>query len=345
MTVLQGRAAFADPTSVRVEGGDGDGRRLEADKIIVAVGSIPIFPEGMKPNGKQILAPRFASHLAPLPESVVVIGAGATGCEFAYLFNRMGVDVTWIVDQFGVLPGFVPEAGALLKDALVARGVSLVEGQMADHIETGDRGATVVLADGSAHSAAVAFVAIGRQPDLGRLNLEAAGLDAPVGVVTDAYGRSDEPAIYVVGDAAGAPMVANGATSQAWVAGRHAAGAAVNPYRAESTIAAVYTEPQVAQVGRQSGQGIATVQVPFAASLKARLLPENAGFLRLAYVEADRRLAGAAAAGPHAADLLAPMAVALQLDATLADLETLYPAHPTLSELPFIAVRRLKRQG
>lgn len=344
VVVLHGRATLAGPDRVVVDGeGRDEQQSLEADKIIIAVGSVPIFPQGMKPNGRQILAPRFASHLSPLPESVVVVGAGATGCEFVYLFNRLGVEVTWIVDQFGVLPAFVPEAGTLLKETLVARGVRLVEGQMADHIETGEGGATVVLADGTTHAAAVAFVAIGRQPDLDGLDLEAAGLDAPVGVVTDAYGRSDEPAIYVVGDAAGAPMVANGATAQAWVAGRHAAGAPVTPYRPESTVAAIYTEPQVAQVGRLDGEALVTVQIPFSASLKGRLLPEEEGFLQLAYEEESGHLAGAAAAGPHAADLLAPVAVALQLDATLSDLETLYPAHPTLSELPFTAIRRVAR--
>jgi dihydrolipoamide dehydrogenase len=345
VTVVSGRATFSGPSTVAVELAEGGERRaVHGDKVIIAVGSVPIFPKGLKPNGKQILAPRFASHLSPLPESVVVVGAGATGCEFAYLFNRMGIEVTWIVDQFGVLPGFVPEAGTLLKEALVARGVNLVEGEMADHIDTGEEGATVVLSDGSTCSGAVAFVAIGRQPDLDRLNLEAAGLDAPIGVVTDAYGRSHEPDIYVVGDAAGAPMVANGATAQAWVAGRHAAGAPVNPYRPQSTIAAVYTEPQVAQVGRLEGESLTIVQIPFAESLKARLLPEDVGFLQLAYEQDNGHVAGAAAAGPHAADVLAPVAVALQLDATIFDLETLFPAHPTLSELPFVAIRQALRK-
>lgn len=342
--VVPGRACFTGPQSVVISDRDGEEQqRLEADRIIVATGSNPIFPQGLKPNGRQILAPRFASHLSELPATVVVIGAGATGCEFVYLFNRLGSEVTWIVDQFGVLPQFVPAAGALLKEALVARGVTVVEGEIAERIETDEeRGATVVLSDGSEHRAKIAFVAIGRRPDLHSLDLEAAGLDAPIGVVTDAYGRSDVPAIYVVGDAAGAPMVANGASAQAWVAGRHAAGAAVIPYRPESTVAAIYTEPQVAQVGLLEGEGIATVEVPFSASLKARLLPEERGFLLLAYEQSSGRLTGAAAAGSHAADVLAPVAVALQMDATLADLETIYPAHPTLSELAFVAIREAR---
>jgi dihydrolipoamide dehydrogenase len=211
---------------------------------------------------------------------------------------------------------------------------------MAARIVTGEaEGATVVLENGHEYQAEIAFVAIGRRPDLGRLKLEAAGLDSSAKMVTDAYGRTDVPEIYVVGDAAGAPMVANGATAQAWVAGRHAAGAGVRPYRPQSTLAAVYTEPQVAQVGRLEGEGVEVVQVPFTDSLKARLLPEDEGFLQLAYEAMSGRLAGAAAVGAHAADVLAPVAVALQMDATLADLETLYPAHPTLSELAFVAVR------
>ena len=149
---------------------------LTGDAIIVATGSVPFFPPNLKPNGKTVIAPRFFSGLKALPGSMVVIGAGATGVEAVYLFNRLGLAVTWIVDQLGVLPDYPAAAGTLIADILVKRGVKLVQGTLADHFEEEGDGVAVVLADGRRYTAGLAFVAIGRLSDLSRLNLEAAGL-------------------------------------------------------------------------------------------------------------------------------------------------------------------------
>jgi dihydrolipoamide dehydrogenase len=126
--------------------------------------------------------------------------------------------------------------------------------------------------------------------------------------------------------------------AQARIAGQHAAGARPTPYRPDTVIAAIYTEPQVAQVGVMAGEGVQTVQTPVNAGLKTHLLPEGEGFVELAY-GADRRLVGGPAVGPHAADVLAPVALAIQLEAGLDDLAAVYGAHPTVSELAFIAAR------
>jgi pyruvate/2-oxoglutarate dehydrogenase complex dihydrolipoamide dehydrogenase (E3) component len=142
----------------------------------------------------------------------------------------------------------------------------------------------------------------------------------------------------LVGDAAGAPMVANRAMVQARVAGRHAAGAPTLPFRPETVIHAIYTEPQVAQVGTAQGEGVHTLRVPFRQGLKAHLLAESEGFVMLAYNN-DRRLLGGVAVGSHAADVLAPLAMAMHMNAALDDLAAVYGAHPTLSELAFMAAR------
>lgn len=315
--------------------------RLHGEAVVVTTGSVPIFPPNLRPDGQRILAPRFAGNLDPLPTSMVVIGAGATGCEFTYLFNRLGVKVTWIVDPYGVLPMFAPDAGQLLAEVLVKRGVQIVRDQFAERIEPTDEAVTVLTSDGESYQADMAFVAIGRQPDLSRLNLEAAGLTLEAGLApeVDGFGRTRVPGLYIAGDAAGAPMVANRAMAQARVAGLHAAGTTPAPFREESVVAAIYTEPQVAQVGMVAGEGLKTARVPFTAGLKTHLLPGQDGFVMLAYQEESRRVVGGIAVGPHAADVLAPVALAIQLEATLDDLAALFGAHPTISELAFIAAR------
>ena len=340
--IISGTATFSSPTSIQINDKSGTALgEMTADSIIVASGSVPIFPANMKPDGKRVLAPRFASHLAQLPASIIVVGGGATGSEFAYLFNRMGVHVTWIVDGKGVLPDMQPSSSQFLAKKLVEQGITLVSGQAASHIDHEAQGIAVVMPDGTRHRAEMAFLAIGRKPDWSHLNLSAAEIDTNKGLALDAFGRSTNRAVYLIGDAAGAPMIANRALAQARVAARHAAGLPTPPFRPDTIIAAIFTEPEAAQVGDYSNQAqLATVRVPYTKSLKAHLLPNSDGFLELVYDRKTRIIRGGTAVGLHAADILAPVALAIQQSATTSDLAALYPAHPTLSELAFIAARQ-----
>lgn len=340
--IVQGTASFIDDHKVEVRDGEGEVLVvLEADAFIIASGSVPIFPPGLKPDGKRVIAPRFASHLSTLPQSMIVVGAGATGCESAYLFNRFGAEVTWVVDQFGVLPQMNQALGDAMGNALVRQGVGMVQGQMVDRLER-DEGVTAVLTDGSRYRADMAFVAIGRKPDWGRINFPAAGLvlDASGQIHTDEYGRTDNSKIYLVGDASGGAMVANKAMAQARTAGRHAAAVPVNAYNPDLVVQVTYTDPQAAQIGdTRVMAGVKSVRVPFSAALKAHLMQASDGFVEIFYNESDRRLRGAMAMGSHAADVLTPLTIALQYHATVDHMAEIYAPHPTLSELLFIAAR------
>lgn len=339
VAVVIGTAVFHDSHTLTISQEESQ-FSLAADAFIVATGSVPVFPPTMRPNGRNVLAPRFASALHTLPKSMVVVGAGATGTEFVYLFNRLGLAVTWIVDQFGVLPDFDRQAAQTLVAILARRGVTIVAGHMAERIDQIEAGVAVATTDGALHPAAAAFLAIGRKPDTADLNLAAAGLTLEKGtVMVDENGRSPQPHIYFAGDASGLPMIANRAMAQAWAAGRAAAGQPPVPFSELTVIGAVYAEPQVAQVGVLQGEGLKTVSVPFSASLKSHLLPDEEAFVKLAYAEENGRLTGAVAIGPHAADVLAPVMVALHAGLAVSDLAALYAAHPTLSELAFAAAR------
>ena len=120
---VSGLGVFVSPTEVSVQDSSGsEVARLQADAVIVAAGSVPTFPQGIWPDGERILAPRFADKICALPEDILVVGSGYTGSEFAYLFNRLGVRVTWIAGSRGVLPEFPAEAGRHLAQALTCRG-------------------------------------------------------------------------------------------------------------------------------------------------------------------------------------------------------------------------------
>lgn len=344
VTIVRGVASFVDANTIDLSAGEAVApTRLEADAVIIASGSQPRFPPTMRPDGVQVLAPRFASKIEQLPPDIIVVGGGATGCEFTYLFNRLGVRVTWILDPSGVLPMFAPDVGKRLAASFVERGVDLQIGAPVERIEHENGSVAVVTAEGMRYRSARAFLAVGRIPDLGRLNLDRAGLlpDGNSVLSVDGYGRTAVRQIYVVGDTVGGPMLANRAMAQAWVAGRHAAGASVAAYRPEAVIHAIYTTPRIAQVGTVSGPPdvLQTVRVPFSAVLKAHLSQAGDGFLDLAYDPWSGRVRGAVAIGPHADDVLAPVALALQMGASFEDLAAVFAAHPSISELAFVAAR------
>jgi len=345
---LLGVASFESASRLKIEDDEGATvTGLQGDALIVAAGSIPRFPAEMQPDGERVLAPRFASRLKALPTDIVVVGGGATGSEFAYLFSQLGVQVTWIVGPRGVLPMFAPDLGQSLADVMERRGVRLVIGPRANRIDRVAGGIVVRAEAGERYDASLAFLAVGRRPDVGKLNLGAAGLQpGPSGELqTDPFGRTAVPCVYAVGDVTGKPMLANQAMAQAWVAGRHAAGAPTPPFRSEAVVNAVYTEPQVAQVGVVGGlaPGSEKVRVPYTASLKTELLAEPEGFVQVDYHAQAGNVLGGIAFGPHAADVLAPIAVAIQLGATIEDLAATGGANPTFSELAFLAARRAQR--
>nr|WP_290669209.1 NAD(P)/FAD-dependent oxidoreductase [Ardenticatena sp.] len=342
-----GVATFIAPDEISVRTSDGEETaRLGADAFIIATGSVPIFPPDMRPDGKRILAPRFASHLDRLPRSMIVIGGGATGSEFAFLFDALGVETTWVVDEQGVLPMFAPDAGAALAHILETRGVRLIAGQRAVRAENLGDHVAVSLADGRRLEADMAFIAIGRRPDTARLGLEAAGValredGAPV---VDAHLRTNVPHIFAVGDVIGRPMIANRAMAQAYHAALNAVGRTTPPFRDDLVVFAIYTEPQVAQVGVVEGEGLARVRLPLTTLLKAAVLAgEEAthGFFEMTYHADSRRIAGAVAVVPHAADALTPVMQAIAEGRTVDELAAQFPAHPTISEFAFEAARHV----
>jgi dihydrolipoamide dehydrogenase len=338
VSLIRGTAAFDSEHSIVADGDDT--QMLTADRFIVATGSVPVFPELLKPDGRRVIAPRLMSSLSALPRSIVVIGAGVTGCEFAYLFSALGLEVDWVVDAYGILPAYHPVAGERLGEVLAARGVRIHRDLTADAIERVDNQVVVALSDGTGITAETAFTAIGRRPDLDRLGLEHAGLEAgEIPPATNGYGQTANPAVYLVGDAAGAPMVANKAMTQGRIAARHALGEITPTYDPHLLVWATYTAPEIAQVGKVDGDGVAEVELSYAEALKPWLRPSRVGVVRLMYDAATRRLVGGMAIGDHAADVLAPVLVARRFCATIDEMADLYAAHPTFGELAFAAAR------
>lgn len=345
-----GTATFVSAHEIQIlppEGGYPD--QISADAVIVATGSVPFVPPGLQPDGKKIFSPHQIWQIPILPRSMVVIGAGGPATEYVDAFSRLGVRITWITGPVGVLSAFPPDAGRFIAQVMEQRGVRILARLMAREIKEDANGIAVHTADGAKHAAEMAFVAIGLRPDLDRLNLPAAGVrvGSSGGCATDPYGRTSVQHIYLVGDAA-SPLSANISMAQGRQAGWHAAGLDVPPVQLEHAVMAIYTQPQVAMVGRMSDrvEPLNKVRVPFSACLRSYLTEprqdENTGFVEIAY-DAARRITGAIAVCPEAAEILTALAVAVRAGLTIDELATVYPAHPTFSELAIIAARAAKR--
>ncbi len=328
---VQGRARLAGAGVVEI---DGQARSLEAGAVILSSGSEPTFAPALKPDGKRVIAPRLLSKLDWLPQRVVVIGGGATGCESVHLFNALGAGVTWLPGRSGVLAEFARGAADGLSAAMAARGVNIVADVYADDIERGEDTATVVAESGERFEAELVFVATGRRADLDGQGLDALGLDLPPAL--DGYGRAGH-GLYLIGDAAGEPFLANRALAQARIAARHALELPCTPYDPDTVVHAVYSQPEVAQVGRVAGNDLRCLDIPLDTALKAHL-QDPVGRFALSW-DAEGRVAGGWVLGTHASDALAPVATAIASGATLTQLAATWPANPTLGEIASQAAR------
>lgn len=344
--VIHGIAAFAGSHTLKVETKSGEAQELPFDLALIATGSVPIFPPSMKPDGKRILAPRFASSLQSLPEHLVMVGGGVTGSEFAYLFRVLGSAVTVITDMPRLLPRADEDVSLTLEHAFREMGIEILLSSPAESVTATDAGVRVRLVGGGLREGSHAFIAIGRQADTARLNLESAGVQStPQGILINEYMQSSLPHIYMAGDAAGPPFTLNRGWTQARVAVRHALGFATEPFRPELVVEAVYTQPQVAQVGiteaqaRQQGMRVKVLRANYADLLKAQLLGETEGFVKLVVEQDTGKLLGGSAIGVHSADVLAPLATAMAMGATVEALASLFPAHPTVVEVLYEASR------
>lgn len=344
--VMRGVASFADSHTLKVQTEGGGTQEVPFDFALIATGSVPIFPPGMKPDGKRILAPRFASSLQSLPEHLVMVGGGVTGSEFAYLFRVLGSAVTVITDIPRLLPRADEDVSLALEHALREIGIETLLSSPVESVTATDAGVQVRLVDGRLKEGSHAFIAIGRRADTARLSLESAGIQyTPQGILTNEYMQCSVPHIYVAGDAAGPPFTLNRGWAQARVAVRHALGGATEPFRPELVVEAVYTQPQVAQVGiteaqaRQQGTRVKVLRANYADLLKAQLLGETEGFVKLVVEEDTDKLLGGSAIGVHSADVLAPLAAAMAMGATAKTLASLFPAHPTMVEVLYEALR------
>jgi len=337
VTVFKGSASFMNRQSVMVAGGDDAGTTIEAKNFIIAVGSTSLVP-GFIPQSPRVITSTELLSIPKVPKSLLVLGGGVIGCEFACLFAEMGTEVTIVEMLPSILPPIDREVGKTLAKIMESKGIKIMTGAPLGDIKATAKGVTGMVG-GTKVSAEYLLVSIGRKSVAGELNLGAAGVqtDERGWIPVNEYAQSNVPNIYAIGDVTGKGMLAHWASAQA--------AAAVDTISGERTAlrpdlvpGAIFTTPEIGSLGANEEQlkekGIAykVGKFPFAALGKAMAINETEGFVKiLADAETDAVL-GVHIIGPHATDLIAEAGPVMKLECTARELGKAIHAHPTIGE-------------
>ncbi|SFL38051.1 dihydrolipoamide dehydrogenase [Halogranum rubrum] len=346
VNLVKGTATFKDDSSVRVaHGGEGQGSEtITFEHCIVATGSRPMQIPGFDFADEHVLSSRDALALEYVPDRLVVVGAGYIGMELSTVFAKLDCEVTVVEMLDDVLPGYEDDVARVVKKRAESLGIDFHFGEGASEWREGNDGGIVVATeteDGeeSTYAADEVLVAVGRRPVTDTLNLEKAGLEPNEKgfLETDEQARTDVDHIYAVGDVAGEPMLAHKGSKEGMVAAEVIAGEpAALDYQAIP--AAVFTDPEIGTVGMTEGEaeemGFDPIvgKFPFNASGRAMTTGHTDGFVRIVADEESGFVLGGQIVGPEASELVAEVALAIEMGATLEDLTATIHTHPTLAE-------------
>jgi len=335
--IVAGTGALAGKRAVRVETADGE-RTLTAKAIIIATGSEPQALGALPFDHETVLSSTSLLDLKTLPASLLIIGGGYIGCEFATLYAGLGSKVTVVEMLDQLLPGQDARIARTLQTSFKKRGIALHLGTEVEGLTTGTSGAKATLTSGETVKAEKVLVSVGRRLNAEGIGLETVGVKTENGrIVVDKYLETNITGIFAVGDVIGGWLLAHVGHHEGLVAAENAMGEMrAMDYRAVP--ACVYTEPEIATVGldetqaKEAGRQVLTGRFPFAATSKAVVADETEGFVNVVGDAGTRQLLGVQIVGPHATDLISEAAVLVRLQATLEALAATIHPHPTLRE-------------
>jgi dihydrolipoyl dehydrogenase len=339
---VKGRGRLAGPTTLEVSG-PGAGR-VEAAHLLLATGSSEWTPPGVPVDGQRVLTSREALESKRIPERLVVIGAGAVGVEFAYVYAMYGAKVSVVEMAAQMLPGADPEVAAALQREFRRKGIEVRLGTRFEELKQ-DGGEVRVAVSSEKGSdelrADQVLAAIGRRPKSADLGLESAGveLDARGFVKVDGRQRTTAETVSAIGDVAGGLLLAHKASEEGIAAVELLAGLERPTVDRHHIPICIYAQPQVAWIGlgeaearERYGEDVRVGRFPFTASGKAIAAAHTAGFAKLIAEPRYGQIVGAHLVGAGATELIAEIGLALTLESTTAEIAATCHAHPTLSE-------------
>ena len=342
--MIQGFGRLAGPGRVSVTDSKGQAREVAVKSLILATGSEAKMLPGLEADGKTILTNREVLELKAIPKSMIIIGAGAVGVEFASIFHSFGAKVTILE----MLPRAVPledeEISVELEKSFRKQGIAVHTQTKVEKATKTAQGVAVAFtgADGKNQTieAETLLVAVGRAPNTQGIGLEKTRARLERGFVkVDGHMQTDEPGVYAIGDiVAGSPLLAHMASMEGITAVTHAAGKPVEPINYHQVPDCVYCEPEIASVGlserqaREAGHKVRIGKFPFSANSKASILGVREGFVKIVSEEKYGEILGVHMIGPRVTESISEAVAVMRLEGTVEDLTHTIHAHPTLAE-------------
>ena len=337
VTVISGRGRLIDRSTIEVANGS-DTSRVTAENIILATGSEPLKPAAFPFDGKSVLTSDDILQLEAMPQSILIVGGGYIGAEWASILRGLGAEVTVVEMMEQLLPRSDSDLAKELLRAFKKSGITVNLETRVESVKATKSGAACKLSNGEQVDVEKVLVCIGRSLNSSDIGLDAVGIETEKGAIPiDEHCRTSVPNIYAIGDVTGKLMLAHVASHQGIVAAECAMG---RDSRADYRVvpACVFTTPEIASVGMSSAEcAAAGIEVregrfPFMALGKAQAMGETNGWAKI-IAEADSgELLGVHIIGFHASDLIAEAAAAMAMEATVAEIAHCIHAHPTLPE-------------
>ena len=339
---IEGFGKLAGKNKVRVESDNGKYEDYVASHIILATGARPKELPNLKLDGKKIIGYREAITLNKMPESMIIIGSGAIGSEFAYFYNSIGVNVTLV--EF--LPNIVPledeEVSKQLERSFKKTGMKVITGSFVEQVDINGEKCKVTVKTRKGEKeieADIILSAVGISPNLENIGLEEIGIEMDKDKVkVDEYYQTNVKGIYAIGDIVHGQSLAHVASAEGIICVENIAGKTPGQLDYKNLPSCTYTSPEVASVGmtekeaKEAGYEIKVGKFPFIASGKARAIGEKEGFVKLIFDARYGELLGGHMIGANVTEMIAEIVVARKLEITGPELIKSVHPHPTMSE-------------
>ena len=339
VTYIPAHGKLIDATTIQTTTSEGVVNKISADNIIIATGARPKWFPGMEPDGDRVITSKEAMVQKEQPKSLIIIGAGAIGIEFAHFYNTYGTEVTVIEALPAILPVEDEDVSAELLSIFKKRKMNILTNTFVEKIERLKTKVKVHTKDGQIIEADKALIAVGVQGNIENIGLEEVGVILDKGwIATNGFMQTNIHGVYAIGDVAGPPWLAHVASEEGIIASEHMSGKNPEPMKYDNIPGCTYCHPEVASVGltekaaREAGYELKIGNFPFRALGKAMAVGDTDGFVKVIYDAKYGELLGCHIIGSEATNLITEAGIARKLEATWHEvLSTIHP-HPTLSE-------------
>lgn len=342
--VYEGKGEILDPSNVLVKMNNEESQIiLNARNILIATGSRPRTIPGLEADGQYVMTSDEALQMEELPNSIIIIGGGVIGIEWASMLADFGLNVTVIEYSDRILPTEDKDISKEVQRLMKKKGVKIITGAkvLPQTVEKGEGVSIKAEYKGkeTSFSADKLLISVGRLPNVEHIGLENTIINFDLSFIsTNEYFQTNESNIYAIGDVIGGLQLAHVASHEGIIAIEHIAGEKPEPLDYTLVSKCVYSSPEVASVGltedqaEERGFHVKIGKFPFRAIGKALVFGESDGFVKLIVEEESNKLLGVHMVGPHATDMITETGLALVLNATNMDIASTIHPHPTLAE-------------